>query len=114
MKWRRAVLPRARTGSVAITSPLQTSMEGAFLGLFPGPVVECNVEPAVTEDADPLYGSIPGAWYRGTGRGRVKGILRAREKSCILCKTACWKGLKTRTAAQQDPRIAHRACSCEL
>ena len=36
-----------------------------LLGLFPGPVVECNVEPAVLRDVYTSYVSIPGPWYRG-------------------------------------------------
>ena len=86
-------LPLTRTGSADITTPVHAAMRDTLWRLFQAPVVECNVEPAVTEDADPLSGSIHSAWYRGTGRGRVKGTLRSREKSCILCKTACWKGL---------------------
>ena len=46
-------------------------MRDTFLGLFQAAVVERNVEPVVPEDADPLVGSIPGVWYRGTGRGRA-------------------------------------------
>ena len=80
MKWRRAVLPRARTGSVAITSPLQTSMEGAFLGLFPGPVVERNVEPAVLRDVYASSVSIPGPWYRGDRRRRSMVTSGTRDK----------------------------------
>ena len=77
-------LPLTRTGSADITTPVHAAMRDTLSRLFQAPVVECNVEPAVTEDADPLSGSIHSAWYRGTGRGRVKGTLRAREKSCIL------------------------------
>ena len=50
-------------------------MEGAFLGLFPGPVVECNVEPAVLRDVYASYVSIPGPWYRGA-RGPSPGVYR--------------------------------------
>ena len=46
-------------------------MRDTFLGLFQAAVVERIVDPAVPEDADPSAGSIPGVWYRGTGRGRA-------------------------------------------
>ena len=46
-------------------------MRDTFLRLFQAAVVECNVEPAVPEDADPSYGSMSGGWYRGTGHGGV-------------------------------------------
>ena len=94
MKWRRAVLPRARTGSVAITSPLQTSMEGAFLGLFPGPVVECNVEPAVLRDVYASYVSIPGPWYRGDRRRRSRGTSGTRRNSWWTVVHQNGKGVK--------------------
>ena len=43
-----------------------------LLGLFPGPVVERNVEPAVLRDVYASYVSIPGPWYRGDRRRRSK------------------------------------------
>ena len=53
-------MPLTHTGSVDITSSVQTSMTGAFLRLFPDPMVERNVEAAVPEDVYVLFGSIPG------------------------------------------------------
>ena len=53
-------MPLTHTGSVDVTSPVQTSMTGAFLRLFPDPVVENNVEASVPEDVYVLFESIPG------------------------------------------------------
>ena len=51
-----------------------------LLGLFPGPVVERNVEPAVLRDVYASSVPIPGPWYRGDRRRRSRGTSGTRDK----------------------------------
>ena len=52
-----------------------------LLGLFPGPVVERNVEPAVLRDVYASSVPITGPWYRGDRRRRSRGTFRTRDNS---------------------------------